>query len=256
MMRDRIQSGLERSFRKHRIVFWHDPETRFREEFDAISIEGVTKTEVVNNEFMLKHRLIREEPRQPFLVYRPGPLPEDARNWLLDLEMGHGVFLADRGALLLMELGLPPRFGDLIEGHARFFEAKARVDRLKAVIEETDNAADIRLKMVAVCAGTPPKLDEVLETLLSELGRDEEKLIGLIARSGLAPASRRGSSRAPMRWSWTSRPGSRRRRSCSWRAGATTPGIGTHSSSCPPAMRRRCRSAGTCPAAHLTGWPG
>ena len=36
-MRDRIQAGLERSFRKHRIVFWHDPEARFREEFDAIT---------------------------------------------------------------------------------------------------------------------------------------------------------------------------------------------------------------------------
>ena len=62
-MRDRIQAGLERSFRKHRIVFWHDPEARFREEFDAITIPGVTKTEVANNEFMLKHRLIREAPR-------------------------------------------------------------------------------------------------------------------------------------------------------------------------------------------------
>jgi uncharacterized protein (TIGR02687 family) len=188
MMRDRIQAGLERSFRKHRIVFWHDPQTRFREEFEEIAIPGVTKTEVANNEFMLKHRLIREEPRQPFLVYRPGPVPEDARNWLLDLEMGNGVFLADRGALLLMELGLPPRFGDLIETHARYFEAKVRVGRLKGMIEETDNAADIRLKMIAVCAGTPPKLDEVLETLLSELARDEERLIGLITRSGLEPA--------------------------------------------------------------------
>lgn len=187
-MRDRIQSGLERSFRKHRIVFWHDPETRFREDYEEIEIAGVTKAEVANNEFMLKHRLIREEPRQPFLVYRPGPLPEDARNWLLDLEMGHGVFFADRGALLLMELGLPPRFSDLVETHARFFEAKARVDRLKGLIEETDNAGDIRLKMIAVCAGTPAKLDEVLEALLSELARDEEKLIGLIARSGLEPA--------------------------------------------------------------------
>lgn len=187
-MRDRIQTGLERSFRKHRIVFWHDPETRFREEFDAIDITGVTKTEVQNNEFMLKHRLIREEPRQPFLVYRPGPLPEDARNWLLDLEMGQGVFLADRGALLLMELGLPPRFGELIETHARFFEARVRVDRLKGMMEETDNAAKIRLKMIAVCAGVPAAVDAVLEALLAELARDEEKLIGLIARTGLEAA--------------------------------------------------------------------
>lgn len=184
-MRDRIQAGLERSFRKHRIVFWHDPEARFREEFDAITIPGVTKTEVANNEFMLKHRLIREAPRDNFLVYRPGAIPPDPENWLLDLEMGHGVFLADRGALLLMELGLPPRFSDLVEAHAKFFEAKARVDRLKGMIEETDNAARIRMKMIAVCAGTPAALDAVLEALLAELARDEEKLIGLIARSGL-----------------------------------------------------------------------
>jgi hypothetical protein len=46
-MRERIQAGLERSFRKHRIVFWHDPEARFREEFEHYvahgrPIEGVT----------------------------------------------------------------------------------------------------------------------------------------------------------------------------------------------------------------------
>lgn len=186
-MRDRIQAGLERSFRKHRIVFWHDPETRFREDFDAITIPGVTKAEVAKNEFMLKHRLIREAPRDNFLVYRPGPVPADAENWLLDLEMGQGVFLADRGALLLMELGLPPRFSDLVETHAKFFEAKARTDRLKAMIEETDNAARIRLKMIAVCAGTPAALDAVLEALLAELARDDDKLIGLITRSGLEP---------------------------------------------------------------------
>jgi uncharacterized protein (TIGR02687 family) len=186
-MRERIQTGLERSFRKHRIVFWHDPETRFREEFEEIEIPGVTKAEVANDEFMLKHRLIREAPRDNFLVYRPGAIPPDPQNWLLDLEMGHGVFLADRGALLLMELGLPPRFSDLVESHAKFFEAKARVDRLRGMIEETDNAARIRQKMIAVCAGTPPALDAVLEALLTELARDEDKLIGLIARSGLAP---------------------------------------------------------------------
>lgn len=184
-MRERIQAGLERSFRKHRIVFWHDPEARFREEFEAIAIPGVTKAEVANNEFMLKHRLIREAPRDNFLVYRPGAIPPDPENWLLDLEMGQGVFLADRGALLLMELGLPPRFSDLVESHAKFFEAKARVDRLKGMIEETDNAARIRMKMIAVCAGTPAALDAVLEALLAELARDEDKLIGLIARSGL-----------------------------------------------------------------------
>jgi uncharacterized protein (TIGR02687 family) len=186
-MRERIQAGLERSFSKHRIVFWHDPETRFREDFDAITIPGVIKTEVANNEFMLKHRLIRGEARENFLVYRPGAIPQDHENWLLDLEMGHGVFLADRGALLLMELGLPPRFSDLVEAHSKFFEAKVRIDRLKGMIEETDNAARIRMKMVAVCAGTTAALDAVLEALLAELARDEEKLIGLIARSGLEP---------------------------------------------------------------------
>lgn len=184
-MRNRIQAGLERSFRKHRIVFWHDPEARFREDFDAIAIPGVTKAEVANNEFMLKHRLIREAPRDNFLVYRPGAIPPDPENWLLDLEVGHGVFLADRGALLLMELGLPPQFSDLVETHARFFEAKPRIDRLKGMIEETDNVSRIRLKMIAVCVGVPAALDAVLQALLAEHARDEDKLIGLIARSGL-----------------------------------------------------------------------
>lgn len=187
-MREKIQAGLERSFQKHRIVFWHDPEARFRGEFDEIEIPGVAKAEVANNEFVLKHRLIREEPRQNFLVYRPGKLPADAHNWLLDLELANGVFQADRGALILMELGLPPRFGRLVEQHARFFDARPRVDRLKAMIEDTDNEARIRLKMFAVCAGVPAALDAILEALLGELARDEDKVIGLVQRCELGLA--------------------------------------------------------------------
>lgn len=186
-MHDRIRQGLERSFHKHRIVFWHDPEERFREEFEAIEIPGVTKAEVQNDEFMLKYRLIRKEPNQPFLVYRPGLLPRDAENWLLDLEMAYGVFKADRGALLLTELGLPPRLSELVEDHASFFEARSRVEKLKSMIEPTDNAARIRQKMIAVTTGVPAALDAVLEVLLAELARNEDKLIRSISRFGLEP---------------------------------------------------------------------
>ena len=184
-MQEQIKAGLERSFRKHRIVFWHDPQERFRDDFDAIEITGVTKAELNSNEFMLKHRLIREEPRQPFLVYRPGPSPADAENWLLDLEMAHGVFLADRGALLLNELGLPHWLKDIVERHGRFFDARPRVEKLKSMLDEHDDENSLRLKMLAVCAGASPQLQKILEALLAELARHENKAITQIERFDL-----------------------------------------------------------------------
>ena len=54
-----------------------------------------------------------------------------------------------------------------------------------SIAESVRRSVTIENKVLVGSAGTPAALDAVLEGLLSELARDEEKLIGLIARSGL-----------------------------------------------------------------------
>lgn len=186
-MHDQIRSGLDRNFRKHRLVVWQDPEERFRTEFDAVEIAGVYKLEVENNEFALKHRVLIEEPGTAFLIYRPGAVPPDEQNWLLDIELGHGLFQADKADLVRGELNLPPRFTEMVRAHLPFFSSR-RTEQLKQEIEKNSNEGEreIRARMIAIAAGAPGGgMDAILEALFSELAAGKDTGWTLIRRSGL-----------------------------------------------------------------------
>lgn len=94
----RIQKALHKLFERHRIVFWYD-EDNLRENFDAVDIADVKKVEIKDNEFGLKHRLIRLEREQKFLVYKAGPEPRGVDNWLLDVQLAHTDFRTDKASL-------------------------------------------------------------------------------------------------------------------------------------------------------------
>ena len=55
-MLERITKGLEAQFDRYRIVFWYDAAREFRATFDGLTLNSVTKIEVVNTEFAVKHR--------------------------------------------------------------------------------------------------------------------------------------------------------------------------------------------------------
>jgi len=76
-MNDRIAKALNKLFDRHRIVFWYDTKQELRGDFEALELQGIEKLELTNNEFAVKHRLLREEPAQKFLLYREGPQPDD-----------------------------------------------------------------------------------------------------------------------------------------------------------------------------------
>ena len=65
-MSSQIQTALTRLFDKHRIIFWYDTKKELRSDFEAASIPGVEKLEIANNEYGLKHRILRESPEQKF----------------------------------------------------------------------------------------------------------------------------------------------------------------------------------------------
>jgi len=110
-MSDRIAASLRLLFEEHRLVFWYDADRDMRAEFDAVDLPGVTKLEMANNEFGLKYRILRQEPKGRYLLFKDGPEPEMTDNWLLDLQLASAVFKADQAAIWLAELGLPRRSG-------------------------------------------------------------------------------------------------------------------------------------------------
>ncbi|MDT4330735.1 BREX-1 system phosphatase PglZ type A [Methylomonas sp. MV1] len=186
-MSDRIALALAKLFNRHRIVFWYDAKHELRDDFEALSLTGIEKLELTNNEFGIKYRILREQPEQKFLLYRDGPQPNELDNWLLDVQLAHGEFRTDQVAIWLSELELGLEFADVVQNHAEFFQAVKRKDALKKMLRGDDTPGQIRLKMLAVCSGSEPRMDSVVENLLQELaeGRDDKiKLIGRCTLDG------------------------------------------------------------------------
>lgn len=186
-MSDRISQALSRLFDKHRIVFWYDTKQELRSDYDAISIPNVEKLEIANNEYGLKYRILREAPEQKFLLYKEGTQPEDLDNWLLDVQLAHGEFRTDQVAIWLSELELDFQRAEVVEAHAEFFQAIKRREALRKWLESSspDSDRQLRLKMLAVCAGSEPRMDSVVETLLQQLAEERDDGIRLIERCGL-----------------------------------------------------------------------
>jgi uncharacterized protein (TIGR02687 family) len=187
MSADKIGQALVRLFEKFRIVFWYDAKQELRDDFEALSLPGIEKLELTNNEFGIKYRILREQPEQKFLLYRDGPQPNELDNWLLDVQLAHAEFRTDQVAIWLSELELGLEFADVVQNHAEFFQAVKRKDAIKKMLRGDDTPGQIRLKMLAVCTGSEPRMDSVVENLLQELaeGRDDKiKLIGRCTLDG------------------------------------------------------------------------
>lgn len=195
-MTSRIDVALERLFAKHRVVFWYDSKKELRSEFEALELIDVEKLEIANNEFGIKHRVLRESQKQQFLLYKEGKQPEPLQNWLLDVELAFTTFRTDQVAIWLSELELPNEFAEVVENHSAFFEpsrapaqAAKRKEVLKNLLTPEDSLPQVRMKMLSVCVGAHKKgedrIDNVLELLLAELKNAKTPLCSLIERCGL-----------------------------------------------------------------------
>jgi len=184
-MNERIKLALYKLFEKQRIVFWYDSKEELRDDFESLTLPDVEKIEIQNNEYAIKHRILREEPDTKFLIYHQGSQPEDMENWLLDVQLAYGEFRTDQTALWLSELQLGLEFIDVVQDHPEFFAAIKRKESLKKLLYSDDTAGMIRLKMLAVCAGSDPRLDSVLEYLLQEYSDNSEEKFNLIKRCNL-----------------------------------------------------------------------
>jgi uncharacterized protein (TIGR02687 family) len=182
-----LQQAISALFQKHRLVFWYDAQQEFRADFEALSWPDVVKLEIQNNQFALKYRILRQEPKTPFLLYQAGPAPADLDNWLLDLQLAQVEFRTDQVSRLLNTLGLGPEFADLIRAHLEFFNASKRTESLQKRLTPQDNAMQIRFKLMAVCLGAEPRLDALLESLLEAQAQNNPEKMKLLNRCGLEP---------------------------------------------------------------------
>lgn len=61
-MNNRISLAIAKHFDRYRIIFWYDAKLELRKEFEALQLPGVEKLELINNEYSLKYKLLREQP--------------------------------------------------------------------------------------------------------------------------------------------------------------------------------------------------
>lgn len=184
-MSERIELALNKLFESHRIVFWYDERKELREVFDALAISDVKKVIIQNNEFQLKYRILREEPKQKFLLYQESAQPVDSENWLLDVLLSHAEFRADQVSLWLAELELAIEFFDVVDNHKEFYKNTKRREKLKSLITSTDTKSIVRLKMISICVESYVSMDSVLEHLLEEFSLGAEDKIKLLERCNL-----------------------------------------------------------------------
>ncbi|NLN64681.1 MAG: BREX-1 system phosphatase PglZ type A [Clostridiaceae bacterium] len=141
-------------FDKYRIILWYDNDQSFREEYDSMSLPGIEKMVVDNNEFAIKHKLYVTYPTGRFLLYLPYDKPVHDENWLLDVELSNYVFHTDREAIVLQELELPIALRSWIQPHMDFFRSAERTARFKELCSGEDTEQELSLKMVQVVLGT------------------------------------------------------------------------------------------------------
>ena len=181
-----IQEPITKLFKKHRIVFWYDADKELRADFEAVELPGVEKITIENNEFAVKHHILREEPVNKFLLYHQGPQPEDLDNWLLDVLLAHGEFRTDQASIYLGEIGLGPEYAELVREHLEFFNAVKRRNGLKKLLDGHESHDAVRIRMLAVCSkADSPRFDVILESLLDEPALNKEGKFKIIQRCGL-----------------------------------------------------------------------
>ncbi|MHA7209529.1 BREX-1 system phosphatase PglZ type A [Arthrobacter sp. MDT1-65] len=183
-----ISEHLAARFEQHRLVVWHDPEGTYTTDVNVHAPSGVAVLRVQNDEFGIKHRVLRDEPATKFLIYRSGPVAEGTGNWLLDLELAYGVFTADRPALMRADLGLTmPGSDELIAEHGTFFGNAKLVAKLRPLLRVDDDLAKLQAKMCAVMLGQKEhSFSELTRTLLVQYADGDGAGYEALVKQGLA----------------------------------------------------------------------
>lgn len=180
-----IKKMLSKKFENNRIVFWYDKDGQFIEDFQKIDLEDVKKLVIGENEFVIKYQILRQEPKQKFLLYKPQEKPANTDNWLLDVLLSNTEFQTEVWAITLSELGLGSEYREITQNHAFFFNSKDRTEKLKDLLDETCSINQVKMKMLFVITKTEGDINAVVSSLLQEYANGETKMMNVIQKSNL-----------------------------------------------------------------------
>lgn len=171
---------------QHRLVFWNDAEAAYADQITTLVPAGVTLIRVDQEPALsIKHRLEIDEPTTRFLLYAATPEPTYEADWLLDIRLYSKTFRADLASAHLDELGLT---NAALHPHLAlrrpFLKSKARLAKLRQLVQPGDQEADLDLKMLAV--------------LTESDGSDLDSVVRAMAHGWAPPAGSSGTGDVPI----------------------------------------------------------
>ena len=177
---DKLTQSLLRLFDTHRIIFWYDENQEMTEQVAKLSLPGIDIVSVANNEFSLKYRVLRLQPKTSFLLYLPYAQPAPEQNWLLDVQLAGYVFRTDMQAQYMQELGLAYPYHDFVSHHIEFFKSARRREKLvKLGIIPGETEAGLRHRMLAVVFGQDsPSLSDMLLAYAQAVATNTHERLG------------------------------------------------------------------------------
>ena len=178
---EKIKKTLEKLFSKHRLIFWYD-DGSLQSLFEELDIPQ-KKLLLDGNEFGVKYKVLKEYPKEKFLIYSPNPKPSDEDNLLLDLILSNHLFDADKASIIINELGLDYSLKNVVKSYESFFNAKKRVEKLKKF--SINNEKELIFGMIAVILNTKNLIEDFLFELFCELSNEESEKIDELKKFGL-----------------------------------------------------------------------
>ena len=184
-MNQQINESINKLFQKHRIIFWYDEKKQFEEHFADLILDDAEAIKIENNEFAIKYKILREDKEKKFLVYKADKRPDNLQNWLLDVELYSGEFRTDKIALWLADLGLGLDFVNVVEKYQEFF-SPSRLEKLKSKLSKNDTPSSLPFKMMDVVCSSGVRIDETMESLLSENSENRDRKYKELVKFGLS----------------------------------------------------------------------
>jgi uncharacterized protein (TIGR02687 family) len=172
-------------YQKYRIVIWYDEKGEFASDLWLMDLPGITKLVIDNNEFGIKHQILINDPKGKYLLYKLGPKPPVTENWLADILLSNTELQIDQSSLWLTDLDLGREFIEITTQYIEFFKNSKRTEALKKLLASEDTKNRIKLKMLAICAGSDARWDDIVMNLLSEEALGKSEKYNLINKSGL-----------------------------------------------------------------------
>ena len=181
-----INDSLIKLFSQNRIVFWHDKQKEMWEDFKQINIKGVEKIEIINNEFSIKYRILKEKPNQKFLIYKNEITDTNKEeNWLLDIEFYSEIFTTDKIKIWMNELELEPYFIETVKEHRIFFNSEKRRKSLKGILKKEDNIEIFKRKLLLSISESEEDIEGLIGKLFEESFIEKEEKMKLIKKCNL-----------------------------------------------------------------------